>query len=66
MRAHMETESEEDIFNYLRKGEIIKKLKKWPIEILGRPLDIRDETLELITLFNEYPRQPNTPEDAWS
>jgi hypothetical protein len=53
MRAHMETESEEDIFNYLRKGEIIKKLKKWPIEILGRPLHISDETLELITLFND-------------
>jgi hypothetical protein len=53
MRAHMEPKSEEEIVDVLRKGEIISKLKKWPTELLGKPLNIQDETIKLITLFND-------------
>jgi len=54
MRAHLKgTKSEEEIFDVLRKGEIISKLKKWPAELLGNPLDIDEGTLDLIGAFND-------------
>jgi hypothetical protein len=49
----MEAKTEEEIFDVLRKGEIISKLKKWPTELLGKPLNIQNETIKLITLFND-------------
>ena len=54
MRAHMKaTKSDEEIFDVLRKGQIISKLKKWPGELLGEPLSLKDETIDLITFFND-------------
>lgn len=54
MRAHLKpTKTEEEIFNVLRKGQIVEKLKKWPTEILGEPLSLNDGTLELLTDFND-------------
>ena len=52
-RAHMEAKTEEEIVDVLRKGEIISTLKKWPTELLGKPLNIQSETIKLITLFND-------------
>lgn len=53
MRAHLKTtKTEREIFDVLRKGEIVGKLKKWPTEILGNPLSLSDGTLELLTDFN--------------
>lgn len=54
MRAKLNaTKSEEEIFDILRRGQIISKLKKWPDELLDKPLNISDECLELITVFND-------------
>jgi len=54
MRTHLSaTKTEEEIFDILRKGQIISKLKKWPLELLTRKIDIADGTLELITVFND-------------
>jgi len=54
MRAHLEaTKSEEEIFDVLRKGQIISKLKKWPAELVGKPLSLKEGTLDLITFFND-------------
>jgi hypothetical protein len=54
MRAHLKsTKTEEEIFNVLRRGQIIKKIKQWPTEILGKPLSLCDGTLELLTDFND-------------
>jgi hypothetical protein len=54
MRVHLEaTKSEEEIFNFLGKGKIISKLKKWPVELLGKPLKMNDGTLDLISFFND-------------
>jgi hypothetical protein len=54
MRAHLAArKSEEEIFDVLRKGRIISKVKKWPSELLEKPLNLKDETLELITVFND-------------
>src|SRR6266404_4561189 len=53
MRVHLNAKSEEEIFDVLRKGQIISKLKKWPAELLRKPLNIKDKTLELITMFND-------------
>jgi hypothetical protein len=53
MRAYLESKSEAEILKCLRKPDIITKLKKWPIEILHRPLNnIGDRTLEQIAFFN--------------
>ncbi len=54
MRAHLKaTKSEQEIFDFLRKGQILTKLKKWPTELLGRSLRLSDGALELITVFND-------------
>ncbi|WP_232427904.1 hypothetical protein [Burkholderia ubonensis] len=54
MRAHMKAaHSEEEIFNKLRKGQILAKIKKWPTELLGKPLLLGATTLELITDIND-------------
>jgi hypothetical protein len=54
MRTHLKsTKSDEEIFDYLRKGQIISKLNKWPTELFGKGLALSDGTMELITLFND-------------
>ncbi|MFG7038064.1 hypothetical protein [Burkholderia pseudomallei] len=54
MRAHMNaTHSEEEIFNKLRKGQILAKIKKWPTELLGKSLLLGPATLDLITNIND-------------
>ena len=54
MRDHMKaTHSEEDIFNTLRKGQILAKLKKWPGDLLSKPLDLEPTTWELLTEIND-------------
>jgi hypothetical protein len=54
MRAHLNaTKSEEEIFDTLRKGKIISKIKKWPAQLLGKPLTLKDGTLDLLTFFND-------------
>jgi hypothetical protein len=54
MRAHLKpTKTEEEIFNILRKGQIVAKLKKWPVEIAGKELGLDGGTMELLTDFND-------------
>jgi hypothetical protein len=54
MRVHLdETRSEEEILDVLRKGQIISKLKRWPVELLGKSVNVNDATLDLITLIND-------------
>ena len=54
MRDHMKAKySEEDIFSTLRKGQILSKLKRWPAELLGRPLNVASTTLELLADIND-------------
>lgn len=47
------SKSAEEIFNILRKGKILTKIKKWPNELLGKPLDLKPDTLDLLTDFND-------------
>jgi hypothetical protein len=44
---------EEEILNILRKPSVLSKIKKWPQEILGRPMPLREETLTILCDFNE-------------
>ena len=54
MRAHLkDKKSEEEIFDYLRKGKIVSKLKKWPVELLGAPLPLGGGTMSLLVDFND-------------
>jgi hypothetical protein len=54
MRFHLQaTKSEQEIFDVLRKGKITSKVKKWPAELLRKPLNINDGTLDLIGVFND-------------
>ena len=54
MRNHLSAaNSEQEICEVLRKGHFVDKLKKWPTEILGKPLLLTDQTLNLIKLVNE-------------
>ena len=54
MRSYLKAnKTEEDIFNVLRKGQIVAKLKKWPLELLGRELRLNAGTIELLTDFND-------------
>lgn len=54
MRSHLEpTKSEEEVFKFLRKGQIIDKLEKWPTELLSKPLNLNAGTLDLLTGFND-------------
>jgi hypothetical protein len=45
--------SEEEIFDLLRKGRFMAKLKKWPSKILGKQLALNDGTIDLIRFFND-------------
>jgi len=40
MRAHMTSEPEEAIVNKLRRAVLKDKIKKWPLELLGKSLNI--------------------------
>lgn len=54
MRVHLKPrKSEEEIFDYLRKGQIVSKLKKWPVELLGAPLPLAEGTMDLLVAFND-------------
>ena len=55
MRAHLEeTKTEQEIFEILKmpRPGILGKLKKWPADILGKPLNLNAVTLSLIADFN--------------
>jgi hypothetical protein len=51
LKAH--NSEEEEILNILRKPSVLSKIKKWPQEILGRPMPLREETLTILCDFNE-------------
>jgi hypothetical protein len=54
MRGHLKpTKSEDEIFDFLRKGQILSKLRKWPTELLGKQLPLSEETFRLITDVND-------------
>lgn len=54
MREHLRgKKTEEEIFGVLRGGQIVKKLKKWPEEILGKTPQVAPETLELLADIND-------------
>ncbi len=54
MRAHLKgTKSETEIFDYLRKGKIVSKLRKWPVELLGTTLPLSDGAMDLLIDFND-------------
>lgn len=54
MRAYLKpSKTDQEIFDRLRKGQIIAKLKKWPLELLGKPLGLGDDVMDLLTLFND-------------
>ncbi len=54
MRAHLSaTKSEEEIFNLLRKGKVVSKLKQWPADMLGAPLNLPKASMDLIVFFND-------------
>lgn len=44
---------EEEVFDRLRKGQIMAKLKKWPDELLCVPFALSPGTLDLIGFFND-------------
>jgi hypothetical protein len=52
MRAHMTSESEEAVVDKLRHAVLKDKIKKWPLELLGKSLNINSKTLDLITEFH--------------
>jgi hypothetical protein len=54
MRKHLSaTHTEKDIYDRLRRGKIVEKLKKWPEELLGKPMKLRNGTMDTISLFND-------------
>jgi hypothetical protein len=54
MRSHLkDSKAEEDIFDVLRKGRFLTKLNKWPTQILGTQLSLRQEQRDLIELCND-------------
>jgi hypothetical protein len=52
MRSHMKGKREEVIIDALRKPTIKDKLKKWPVELVGKAISINGETLNLIAEFH--------------
>lgn len=53
MRTHLSSRvSSDEIFDTLRKGKILEKVKAWPQEIIGKAPSVKPEVLELITLCN--------------
>lgn len=55
MRAHLAQagKSETEIFEVMRKGQIMTKLKKWPADLLTAPFMLSPGTLDLIGFFND-------------
>lgn len=54
MRAHLDGKmSEIEILNVLRKETIIKHLKQWPVQLLGKELLLSPGTMDLITFFKD-------------
>jgi hypothetical protein len=54
LRVHLQsTKSHEEIFDVLRKGRIVSKLKNWPEEMLGKPLNLDDGTLDFVAVLND-------------
>jgi hypothetical protein len=47
MRAKMEKEkfTEQEILNTLRKGQVLSKLKDWPLELQSKPLAVEEGRL---------------------
>jgi hypothetical protein len=52
MRAHLAGQPEGKIFEILRKATLEKKLKDWPMQILGMQPELRPETLPRILAYN--------------
>ncbi|MHB1094506.1 hypothetical protein [Thiobacillus sp.] len=54
MRFHLaSSKNGEEIFQKLRTGRFLKKIKAWPAEIIGRPTSVKPEVLELIEFCND-------------
>jgi len=54
MRAHLSgMKTEEEIFNVLRRGRLMSKMKEWPLELLPKPLKLEQKTFELLEYFND-------------
>lgn len=53
MRLHLKGMPEEEIFERLRKPTFTTKIKKWPGELLGAPVDLRPETLGKLIHYND-------------
>ncbi|BAV96204.1 hypothetical protein [Lysobacter enzymogenes] len=53
MRLHLMGATEEDIVEKLRKETLIKKIKKWPKQILGASINLRPETLGKLIHYND-------------
>jgi hypothetical protein len=54
MREKMEQskKSEEEIVKKLKAGKIVEKLRKWPMEILGKDLTLSKSVLNVISSYN--------------
>lgn len=54
MRVHLSSsKTDDEIYVFLRKGQFIAKLQKWPDALLPKSLSLNKETLELISFFND-------------
>jgi hypothetical protein len=54
MRTHLaSSKSSDEIFKILRWGNLLKKVKAWPQEIIGKATSVKSEVLELITFCND-------------
>jgi hypothetical protein len=45
--------SEGEIVQFLRKGQIIDKIKKWPIKLINKPPNLSEGILDLLISFND-------------
>ena len=65
MRKHLsKTHNEKQIYDCLRRGKITDKLRKWPDEILGKPLVLRPKTMDMISFFNDVRGDLTHPKTA--
>lgn len=54
MRAYMTPAApEQDIYNMLRRGKIVDKLKEWPKQLVGQPLSLNSGTMNLLADIND-------------
>lgn len=53
MRLHLKGTPEEETVEKLRKPTFVTKIKKWPKEILGAPVNLRPETLGRLIHYND-------------